>query len=121
MIADDEPLAVERLQILCPDRGAAWSARRRRRRRAAADRALTPDLLLLDIQMPGMDGMAVRARWRLARGRLDFRHRLRSVAVAAFDVAAVDYLLPVEAERLERAIARVRTHSRLGAVRASSP
>jgi two-component system response regulator AlgR len=75
--------------------------------------ALTPDLLLLDIQMPGMDGMAIASALavRASRPALIFVTAFDQFAVAAFEVAAVDYLLkPVEAERLERAIARVRTH-----------
>ena len=114
LIVDDEPLAIERLQILCaPIAGLSLVG-------TAADGAgalrlidsLAPDLLLLDIQMPGMDGMAVARALagRTARPAVIFVTAFDQFAVAAFDVAAVDYLLkPVEAERLERAIARVRT------------
>jgi len=115
LIVDDEPLAVERLQILCA-RMAGISLVGTATDGAGALRlieALTPDLLLLDIQMPGMDGMGVAAALagRTPRPALIFVTAFDQFAVAAFDVAAVDYLLkPVEAGRLERAIARVRTH-----------
>jgi two-component system, LytTR family, response regulator AlgR len=115
LIVDDEPLAIERLQILCA-RIAGISLIGTATDGAGALRlmqALTPDLLLLDIQMPGMDGLAVAnaLAGRSVRPALIFVTAFDQFAVAAFDVAAVDYLLkPVEAERLERAIARVRTH-----------
>lgn len=113
LIVDDEPLAVERLQILAaglPDLqlvGAANDA-------AAALRlieALHPDLLLLDIAMPGMSGMqlAETLAQRPARPAIVFITAFDNYAVAAFDVAAADYLLkPVSAERLARAVERVR-------------
>jgi two-component system response regulator AlgR len=115
LLVDDEPLAIERLQILCarvPDLNLVGTAADG----AAALRlveALQPDLLLLDIAMPGLDGMSV-AR---ALEKLDpvpsviFVTAFDQYAVAAFDVAAVDYLLkPVAQDRLEKAVARVRAH-----------
>lgn len=113
LIVDDEPLAVERLQILCARIPGLTLVG------TAADGAgalrliesLKPDLLLLDIQMPGMDGMAVAQALasRPERPALIFVTAFDQFAVAAFDVAAVDYLLkPVETERLERAVARIR-------------
>ena len=113
LIIDDEPLAIERLQILCAGI-AGLNLVGTANDGAAALRlvaALTPDLLLLDIQMPGVDGMAV-ARTLADRGAppaIIFVTAFDAFAVAAFDVSAVDYLLkPVAPERLERAVARVR-------------
>jgi two-component system, LytTR family, response regulator AlgR len=117
LIVDDEPLAIERLQILCA-RITGVSLVGTATDGAGALRlieALAPDLLLLDIQMPGMDGLAVAnaLAGRSSRPALIFVTAFDQFAVAAFDVAAVDYLLkPVEAQRLERAIARVRTHAK---------
>jgi len=113
LIVDDEPLAVERLQILCARIADITLVG------TAADGAgalrlienLAPDLLLLDIQMPGMDGMDVAQALtkRSSRPAVIFVTAFDQFAVAAFDVAAVDYLLkPVEPERLERAVARIR-------------
>jgi two-component system response regulator AlgR len=126
LIADDEPLAVERLQILCA-RIAGLSLVGTATDGAGALRlieALTPDLLLLDIHMPGMDGMAVAHTLasRSSRPALIFVTAFDRFAVAAFDVAAVDYLLkPVEVERLERAIARIRARTKPTAPSQSSP
>ncbi len=71
----------------------------------------TPDLVMLDVQMPGLTGFEV-AR-RLLRGGTDshlvFVTAYDQHAIEAFDVNAVDYLLkPVEAERLATAVDRVR-------------
>jgi two-component system response regulator AlgR len=112
LIVDDEPLAIERLQILCA-RIAQVSLVGTATDGAAALRlieALKPDLVLLDIQMAGMDGIALaRAlEGRKPRPALIFVTAFDQFAVSAFDVAAVDYLLkPVEAQRLERAVARI--------------
>ena len=112
LLVDDEPLAIERLTILCADLpqvklvGTATDG-------AAGLRlveALTPDLLILDIAMPGLDGIeAATALARLPeRPAVVFVTAFDQYAVAAFDVAAVDYLLkPVSGERLAKAIARV--------------
>jgi two-component system response regulator AlgR len=113
LIVDDEPLAVERLQILCariPGISLVGTAMEGAGALRLID-SLSPDLVLLDIQMPGTDGMAVARALaeREQRPAVIFVTAFDQFAVAAFDVAAVDYLLkPVEPERLERAVARIR-------------
>lgn len=111
LIVDDEPLAVERMQILCAGLeqvdlvGTAADG-------DAALRlidALRPDLILLDIAMPQCDGMSVAASLARVSHRpaVIFCTAFDQHAVAAFEVAAVDYVLkPVSAERLARAVAR---------------
>lgn len=119
LIVDDEPLAVERLQLLlarCEGVSLVGTANDGEAALRIAE-AVEPDLVLLDIAMPGMDGIDV-AR-ELAASRIDpavvFATAFDNFAVAAFDVAAVDYLMkPVELERLERAIERVRAQLRGG-------
>ncbi len=113
MLVDDEPLAIERLQLLlgrCQDVTLVGTAPDGEAALRIAE-AVRPDLVLLDIAMPGMDGLEV-AR-ALAASSLDpvviFITAFDNFAVAAFDVAAVDYLMkPVDGERLARALDRAR-------------
>ena len=111
MIVDDEPLAIERMQVLCAELAQLQVVGTASDGEAAlrlADK-LKPDLLLLDMTMPGMDGLAVARQL----GKRDnppaviFVTAHEDFAVEAFDLEAVDYVLkPVAAERLERAIDR---------------
>ncbi|HUG45396.1 MAG TPA: LytTR family DNA-binding domain-containing protein [Sphingomicrobium sp.] len=111
LIADDEPLAAERLQILLARLSGATLVGTASDGESAISMAetLSPDLLLLDIAMPGLDGIDV-AR---ALAKQDpspavvFVTAFDQFAVAAFEVAAVDYLMkPVDPERLQRALDR---------------
>jgi two-component system response regulator AlgR len=117
LIADDEPLATERLQLLLARStgvdlvGTASDGESAVR----LAEALNPDAVLLDIAMPGMDGIDV-AR-SLARRRpspaVIFITAFDQFAVAAFEVAAVDYLMkPIEPARLTVALDRARLHLR---------
>ncbi len=114
LVVDDEPLAIERLQILCartPGIDLVGTASDGEAALRLVD-ALEPDLLLLDIAMPGLDGLGVAAALaeRARRPAVIFCTAFDQFAVAAFDVAAVDYLLkPVSEERLARSVARVAT------------
>lgn len=111
IIVDDEPLAVERLQILCASEaqvdlvGTASDG-------AAALRLtqqLLPDLILLDIGMPKMDGISVARAIALMERKpaIIFVTAYDNFAVEAFDLDVVDYMLkPVSTDRLSRAIAR---------------
>lgn len=114
LIVDDEPLAIERMMTLCaaiPGLSLIGTAS------DGADalrmvEALSPDLLLLDIGMPELDGMAVARAVETSSGprpAIIFVTAFDSFAIEAFDLAAADYLLkPVSADRLARAIGRVR-------------
>ena len=71
----------------------------------------SPDVVLLDIQMPGLTGFEVARRLLEAGfdGHLVFVTAYDRHAIEAFEINAVDYLLkPVEAERLGTAVDRVR-------------
>ncbi|RKF19116.1 DNA-binding response regulator [Altericroceibacterium spongiae] len=111
LIVDDEPLAIERMQVICAELdgisviGTASDGSSAMR---LAEK-LKPDLLLLDMTMPGMDGLSV-AR-ELGKSESDpaiiFVTAHDDFAVEAFDLEAVDYVLkPVGLERLKRAIGR---------------
>lgn len=111
LIVDDEPLAVERMQVIC-SKIAALSVIGTANDGAAALRlieALSPDLILLDMTMPEVDGLSVaRKVAKLSKPpAIVFVTAHDHFAVEAFDLDAVDYVLkPVATERLERAIER---------------
>lgn len=115
LIVDDEPLAVERIQILLSRMnnvdlaGTAGDGEAALRMTAA----LAPDVILLDIAMPGMDGINVaRELGKLPDAPMViFTTAFDGFAVAAFDVHAVDYLMkPIDPVRLQRALERARIH-----------
>ncbi|UXI65778.1 LytR/AlgR family response regulator transcription factor [Tahibacter amnicola] len=76
----------------------------------AAIGELTPDLVFLDIQMPGLDGFAVIEAVGLQRmPAVIFVTAFDQHAVRAFDVHAVDYVLkPVDGDRFRAALDRAR-------------
>ena len=109
VIVDDEPLARTRLKRLLEVHPAIEVAGEAADGETACRviEELSPDLVFLDVQMPGMSGFDVLARLR-TRPRVIFITAHDEFAVRAFEEQAVDYLLkPVEPARLERALARV--------------
>ncbi len=79
-------------------------------------RAAKPDLLFLDIRMPGMDGFdiigALTQDERVQMPSIIFTTAYDQYALRAFEVHALDYLLkPFTAERLQAAIQRAREHA----------
>lgn len=115
LIVDDEAPARARLRRLLavfPDVKVVGEARDGNE---ALERvvALTPDALLLDIQMPGISGLDVAVSLPDPAPAVVFVTAYDRYALRAFDAAAVDYLLkPVEPERLARALQRLRERRR---------
>jgi two-component system response regulator AlgR len=115
LIADDEPLAAERLQVLLARAEGAQLVGTASDGDSAINltEALHPDLLLLDIAMPGLDGISV-ARALAAQNpspAVVFVTAFDHFAVAAFEVEAVDYLMkPVEPRPLQRPHDRARAY-----------
>ncbi|MET0550212.1 MAG: LytTR family DNA-binding domain-containing protein [Xanthomonas sp.] len=114
LIADDEPLARERLRtLLAAHAGVEVVAEADNGMEALhACAAARPDLVLLDIAMPGLDGLE--AARHLAtfepRPAVVFCTAYDAHALSAFEAAAIDYLMkPVRAERLAAALQRART------------
>lgn len=112
LIVDDEPLARARLRRLLealPGHACVGEAADGDVALDACER-LNPDLVLLDIRMPGRDGLSTaRALAALpVPPAVVFTTAFSDFAAEAFDVAAVHYLLkPVSAERLAQALDRV--------------
>lgn len=112
LIVDDEPLAVERMQVIC-SRIEGLSVIGTASDGQAALRlidALMPDLVLLDLTMPETDGLTVARKLsdRADPPAVIFVTAHDEFAVEAFDLDAIDYVLkPVAPDRLERAVGRV--------------
>jgi two-component system LytT family response regulator len=112
LIVDDEPIAREGVRVqlaklpgveVVAECGNGLEA-------VAAIRELAPDLVFLDVQMPGMDGFEVVEAVGAARmPAVIFVTAYDKYALQAFEVSAVDYLLkPFDAERFQKAFGRAR-------------
>jgi two-component system, LytTR family, response regulator AlgR len=113
LVVDDEPLARARLELMLKDMrgidvvgsvGDGESA-------LAACATLHPDVLLLDVEMPALNGEGVARRLAAVPGapQVIFCTAYERHAISAFELGAVDYLLkPVRAERLAEALERAR-------------
>jgi two-component system, LytTR family, response regulator len=112
MIADDEPLARERLKmLLAPDPEIDVVAECRNGSEVVKSlKAAKTDLLFLDIRMPGRDGFEViEAIGPASMPITVFVTAHNEHAVNAFEVHALDYLVkPIERKRLEQTLARVK-------------
>jgi two-component system LytT family response regulator len=117
VLADDEPLARERLRtLLAREKGVTLLAECEHGQ-AALDAVARerPDLLLLDVQMPGMTGFDVAAALAGDPGRplIVFVTAFDEYALAAFQAHAMDYLVkPVGIDRFREAMERVRLQLR---------
>jgi two-component system, LytTR family, response regulator len=113
VIADDEELAREKLRTLAgelPDVRVVGEAEDGATALRLIDE-LRPDVVLLDLSMPGMSGLEVAKRMR-HRPAVVFTTAFDQYAVAAFELQAVDYLLkPFDEGRFKAAIDRARERS----------
>ncbi|MFT4255419.1 MAG: LytTR family DNA-binding domain-containing protein [Pseudoxanthomonas sp.] len=113
VIADDEPLARERLRTLLAEHAGVEVVAEAGDGLAAlqACAEFKPDLVLLDIAMPGVDGLEA-ARHLAAfepRPAVVFCTAYDAHALSAFEAEAIDYLMkPVRGERLASALERAR-------------
>lgn len=110
LIVDDEPLARTRLAALigqCDGVEVVGQAGDGEAALAAVAE-LAPDVLLLDINMPGLEGTTLARRLGgRAQPQVVFCTAYENHAVTAFELGAVDYLLkPVRLDRLREALAR---------------
>jgi two-component system LytT family response regulator len=116
LIVDDEPLARRGIrQLLAPYRDIVVVGECRDGREALRALAtVKPDLVFLDIQMPGLDGMSVVDRHGAGRMPVTvFVTAYDEFAVRAFEAQALDYLVkPLSEARFRATIARVRERLR---------
>ena len=114
LIADDEPLARERLRMLLGTEDWVEIAGECHTGAdaVAAIQKLRPDLVFLDVQMPGATGFDVIQQVGVAEmPPVVFVTAYDRYALRAFDVHALDYLLkPFDRERFQQALARARQH-----------
>jgi two-component system LytT family response regulator len=119
LVVDDEPLARERIRALLDDdpevKILGECASGRAAAKAIQDRR--PDLVFLDVQMPGLDGFGVVEQ--IGAGQMPaivFVTAFDQYAIKAFEVHALDYLLkPFDRERFRATLARAREAIRLRA------
>jgi two-component system LytT family response regulator/two-component system response regulator LytT len=116
LIVDDEQLARDELQYLLSSIDDVEVVAQGKNGIEAIDLVprLEPDVVFLDVQMPGLDGFAVLRKLLEKTGpetlpQIIFATAFDKYAVRAFEVNAVDYLLkPFDRARLEQALDRVR-------------
>src|SRR5436309_5214105 len=114
VIAEDEPHLRDEL---CETLAEVWPElviKAKARDGSEACEALqrfSPDVLFLDIEMPGKTGLQV-AQFANGRCHIVFVTAYDNYAVAAFDHAALDYVMkPVTAERLRETVRRLKAHT----------
>lgn len=112
LVVDDEELARERLKVLLEAFGDIEIIGEARDGEEAIERIvdLKPDLVFLDIQMPGIDGFEVLRKLPPEDMPIVvFVTAFDDYAIKAFEANALDYILkPIEDERLSEALERVR-------------
>lgn len=114
LVVDDEQLAREELSFLLKDFPEIDILATASNGLEAVDliEQLEPELVFLDVQMPGLDGLAVIAKVRASGGPVPhfvLTTAFDQYAVDAFRLEALDYLLkPVEKDRLAESVARSR-------------
>jgi len=112
IIVDDEPLARRGLELRLEDACGIEIVQQcaNGREALAAIAQLSPDLMFLDIQMPGLSGLGVLAQVpQESLPMVVFVTAFDRFAIEAFEAHALDYLLkPVDDDRLARALDRVR-------------
>jgi len=117
IVVDDEPLAIKglklRLENIHEVEVVGECSNGREALRAVT--SLRPDIVFLDIQMPGMNGFDVVARLQQDEmPQIVFTTAYDQYAIEAFNMHAVDYLLkPIEVERLQQAVSRACSNHKL--------
>ncbi|MGB0494729.1 MAG: LytR/AlgR family response regulator transcription factor [Kangiellaceae bacterium] len=114
LVVDDEPLAQQRLKLLLSDLSSVSAVQTANNGLQAIEacQVSKPDVILMDIRMPAMDGLeAANHISKMEQApAIIFTTAYDEYALEAFNVKAIDYLLkPVRRQNLEEAIAKAST------------
>ncbi|MGD0648529.1 MAG: response regulator [Acidobacteriaceae bacterium] len=129
LIIDDEPLARQELQYLLDADGGVSVLAQGTNGIEAVEliRTHKPDVIFLDVRMPGLDGFAVLKKVlaqdkKMKLPQVVFATAFDQYAVKAFEVNAVDYLLkPFDSKRVHRTLEKVRERMSSTELGAESP
>ncbi len=114
LLIDDEPLAIDRLKrLLAPHENTVQIIDTAQNGEEAIEKiqSLNPDLIFLDIQMPGLNGFEVLEKLEKLPFVI-FCTAYDAYALKAFETHAIDYLLkPVEPERLQKSLDKLKTYT----------
>jgi two-component system LytT family response regulator/two-component system response regulator LytT len=129
LIIDDEPLARQELQYLLDAAGDVSVLAQGTNGIEAVEliRTHKPDVIFLDVRMPGLDGFAVLKKVlaqdkKMKLPQVVFATAFDQYAVKAFEVNAVDYLLkPFDSKRVNRTLEKVRERMSSTELVAESP
>jgi YesN/AraC family two-component response regulator len=116
LIVDDEAAARRRLELMLEELDVEVCGQATNGLEALdAVREMSPDVILLDVEMPEIDGLDVARHLPEPRPFVIFQTAYDSYALEAFEHAALDYLVkPVSLEKLERSLERVRARLEAG-------
>lgn len=109
-LVDDEPLAVSRLRHLLEQTGRVEIVGTTTDPHVAVEdvRRVSPDVLFLDIEMPGASGFELLERIGSPAPLVVFTTAYSAYALEAFKVSSIDYLLkPIERADLDRALSKL--------------
>jgi two-component system LytT family response regulator len=116
-VVDDEPIAIDRLRHLLGEHPhvAVVGSQSDPSAAIAAIRTAQPDVLFLDIEMPGLSGFDLLEKLDAPQPLTVFTTAYEQYALEAFKVNSIDYLLkPIEADHLKRALDKAERMLRQG-------
>lgn len=116
IIIDDEPLAIEALSLLlerkCRDDVQVIATSTNPQSGRELIEKHQPDLLFVDVEMPGMSGLDLIRQFPEASFKVVFVTAFDDYAIEALRLSAIDYLLkPLEAEEIMRVINKIKNES----------
>jgi len=117
IIIDDEPLAIDSLVLLlkkkCKDDVQVVATSNSPRLGRELIEKHQPDLVFVDVEMPGMSGIDLVRSFPNPTFRVVFVTAFDAYAIEALRLSAIDYLLkPAEGEEIERVVAKVKTDTK---------